>query len=175
MNVFVAGVWGAGKTYLADRLAPILGMKHRSASQLIREERGSANWAADKRVSNIDENQLLLANAVRRENANGTRLLLDGHFVLRDTKNRLIRLNQNVFESLQLSGVLLIEVPVDIVIHRIAERDHRVVTASNVMEAMDLEEKQCLAVCAALGLRVRRLSQPSEVDFVIAVKGLLAD
>jgi adenylate kinase len=41
MNIFVAGVHGVGKTYLASRLPPLMST---SASKLIREELATANW-----------------------------------------------------------------------------------------------------------------------------------
>ena len=82
MNIFVAGIHGVGKTYLASHAASGSGMTHTSASKLIKEERGQATWSADKRVAEVDANQQALAKAIRRHNELGIKLLLDGHFVL---------------------------------------------------------------------------------------------
>ena len=40
MTIFVAGIHGVGKTFLAQPAAARLGMRYATASQLIREERG---------------------------------------------------------------------------------------------------------------------------------------
>lgn len=89
MNIFVAGVHGVGKTYLASRLPSTLGLIHTSASKLIKEERAMPSWGVDKRVSDVDANQIALAAAVKRHNDAGVQLLLDGHFVLLNNNGRL--------------------------------------------------------------------------------------
>ena len=90
MNVFVAGIHGVGKTYVAGRLPPSYGLLHTSASKLIREERALPEWNTDKRVADVDENQVALASAVARYNGKGGRLLLDGHFILLNNKAKFI-------------------------------------------------------------------------------------
>lgn len=44
MNIFVAGVHGVGKTFLASQLPKALGLMQTSASKLIKEERALPDW-----------------------------------------------------------------------------------------------------------------------------------
>ena len=64
MIVFVGGIHGVGKTYLGEPVAKTLGVRHATASQLIREERGLQSWGSDKRVSDINDNQRALVSAM---------------------------------------------------------------------------------------------------------------
>ncbi|OLU12789.1 hypothetical protein BVH01_20650 [Pseudomonas sp. PA1(2017)] len=92
MTVFVAGVHGVGKSYLCQQYALEYGVLHESSSGLIRQELSLAQWSADKKVKNVDANQLALRSAVNRINHQGLSLLLDGHFVLISSGSELIRL-----------------------------------------------------------------------------------
>ena len=81
MTIFLAGAHGVGKTFLGRPVAKRLGLLHATASELIRQERGRATWNTDRRVTEVDENQEALIAAVQRLSAEGTAVLLDGHFV----------------------------------------------------------------------------------------------
>lgn len=122
MTIFVAGVHGAGKTFLARPACERLGLVHATASQLIRQERGLATWSDDKTVSEVDENQRALISAVRRISAEGRQLVLDGHFVLRRAAWTHEQLSLDVFRDLGCSAVLLIQSPVPVVMQRLVAR-----------------------------------------------------
>lgn len=169
MNVFVAGIHGVGKTYLAAQLPTHVGLVHTSASKLIREERAMPNWGTDKRVSDIDANQIALAAAVKRYNDAGTRLLLDGHFVLLNAQGNFSRLGTDVFRPLNLDGVVLIEADPQIVAARIRERDGREPDIERIREFIATERTQAQLVCGELGIPLRILDAPSLEMFVEAV------
>lgn len=169
MNVFVAGIHGVGKTYLASRLPSEAGLTHTSASKLIREERALPNWGQDKRVANIDENQVALAAAVARHNAQGSRLLLDGHFVLLDQSSKFVRLGPEVFQSLNLKAVLLLEAPADLIEQRLLGRDGVNREPEFLRRFAECERAQASAVCAELALPLRVLVSPSDEDFASAI------
>lgn len=169
MNILVAGIHGVGKTYLALNAAPSTGMTHTSASKLIKEERALSTWAEDKRVSDVNENQLALASAVRRHNELGTRLLLDGHFVLLGGDYKFVRLETDVFEALNLDGVILIETELHTVARRIKERDNCQVTIHHLQSFLSAEREQAQMVCAALHIPFSCLQSPSLEDFSEAV------
>lgn len=105
--IFLAGVHGVGKSYLGEPAAKALGIAYRTASKLIREEKGAATWAIDKKTADIDSNQTALIQAVSKLRAAGA-LLLDGHFVLRDAQGTITPLTARVFSQLNLKGVILL-------------------------------------------------------------------
>lgn len=169
MNIFVAGIHGVGKTYLASRVAPNVGMTHTSASKLIKEERALPTWSKDKHVIDVDGNQLALAAAVRRHNELGTRLLLDGHFVLLGKSDELIRLDGEVFAALNLNGVILVEEDCQTVVERIEDRDKRRVSIEHIHAFMNAERIQAQMVCSALDVTLSILVSPSPEDFAASV------
>jgi adenylate kinase len=172
MNIFVAGVHGVGKTFLASQLPATFGLKHTSASKLIKEEQSMPEWGADKRVGDIDANQIALAAAVKRHNDAGTRLLLDGHFVLLDTEGEFSRLGVDVFNSLNLDAVILLEVGPATIAQRILERDARQVSEGHLIDFIALERAQAQLVCAHLGISLAILIEPSSDSFAGAVAAI---
>lgn len=63
--IFVAGVYGVGKTTICDRLSLEMGLPHYSASDLITKRIGE-KYGENKVVSNVDNNQINLINAVKK-------------------------------------------------------------------------------------------------------------
>lgn len=172
MNIFVAGIHGVGKTYLAKRLPAGSGLMHTSASTLIKEERALPDWNADKRVADVDANQVALAQAVARHNAGGTALLLDGHFVLLGQEGQFIPLGVEVFRALNLRAVVLIETPPDVVAaRRVTQRDELYRDSTWLTDFMNRERAQAELVCTELNLPLTVLSSPSDVEFASAVGG----
>ena len=169
MNIFVAGIHGVGKTYLASRAAPAAGMTHTSASKLIKEERALVTWTNDKRVTDVDANQQALATAIRRHNELGIKLLLDGHFVLLDNTGEMTRLDVVVFSALNLDGVVLIEESPQTVAQRIEERDQRQESIADLQAFMVAERDQAQKVCADLHIPLTILLSPSPEEFAVAV------
>jgi adenylate kinase len=161
MNIFLAGVHGAGKTYLAQQLYSQTDLKHTSASTLIKEERASLNWGVDKRVSEVNENQIALARAVERYNNSGTKLLLDGHFVLLYSEGFFIRLGSDVFKALNLEGVVLIEANSSLIEKRLFERDRTVLTKDFINQFINLERAQAESVCGELDIPLIVLNEPT--------------
>ena len=170
MNIFVAGIHGVGKTYLAGRLPPGSGLLHTSASKLIREEKAQPSWGVDKRVTDIDDNQVVLAAAVARRNAEGTALLLDGHFVLLDKDRNLVSLGPDVFRTLNLTAVVLIEGAVDVVSGRLSARDGVQWETTFIERFMTAERTQAQSVCTDLKIPLHVLSSPSDLEFAAAIR-----
>lgn len=172
MNIFVAGVHGVGKTYVASQLPATVGLMHASASKLIAEERARPNWDADKRVIDVNANQIALAAAVKRHNDAGTRLLLDGHFVLLNARGEFSRLDAGVFRSLNLNGVVLLEADPNIIAIRIRTRDGRETNIDSIVEFITAERAQAQKVCCELGIPLRILGAPNPDTFAEAIRAI---
>jgi len=169
MNVFVAGIHAVGKSYLCGPYAAQQNWLHRSASQLIKEEMGEANWEANKQVKDAAANQRALVAAVKRINSSGDRILLDGHFVLRGENDRFIYLDKAVFVDLNLNRVILIETEPATIVARLLARDgvHR--DEADIAVFLEAERTQAEKVCQELGLPLARLRYPSSQDFASAL------
>jgi adenylate kinase len=169
LNIFIAGIHGVGKSYLASKVAMRLGYIHASASTLIREEKRSDNWSTDKRVRNVDENQVALINAVKKINSRNQRLLIDGHFVLLNSSGEFEPLNHSVFSQLSLSGVILIETYPSEVARRIEARDNVKNDLLFLEEFMQIERAQAFRICEKLNIGIELLEAPTIEQFQIAV------
>lgn len=165
MNVFVAGVHGVGKTYLCEIAAASHGFTHASASKLIKEQLALPEWNANKLVTDIDGNQRALIAAIQRYAEAKTSILLDGHFLLRDSAGELTEINTNVFASLNLSGVILLEKDAKTIRQQIASRDGRDQSLDSLKDAMEVERYRAETVCKELGLPMTVLRSPTEQGF----------
>lgn len=172
MNIFVAGIHGVGKSYLASNTAKKQNFLHTSASELIKEQLNSPSWTLDKRASHIETNQKALIDAVKRHNHAGKRLLLDGHFVLLDSNEKMIKLESDVFAKLSLDGVILIENDPKIIADRIYKRDGRLTSILFIEKFMNEEKLQAYKVCASLNIKFISLYAPNIDIFSEALKSL---
>jgi adenylate kinase len=161
MTIFVAGVHGAGKTFLARPACERLGLVHATASQLIRQERGLATWSDDKTVSEVDENQRALISAVRRISEEGRQLVLDGHFVLRRAAWTHERLSLDVFRDLGCSAVLLIQSPVPVLIERLVARGDTSWDLEELGRFCEEEVAHGSQIAGQLGIPIDILESPS--------------
>lgn len=173
MIIFVGGIHGVGKTFISAPVAAQLRIRHATASQLIREERGLQSWDADRRVSAIDENQTALISAITRLQTSGQTLLLDGHFVLRDTVGTLNEIALQVFKDLQIGAVVLLEAGIDVVIERLRKRGDVSWTLPDLRLLAEREITQARRVSTALGIPYKSLFEPSEMQFQNAIRELL--
>lgn len=171
MNVFVAGVHGVGKTYMCERAGALLGVTHASASKLIREQLALPAWNTNKLVSDIQGNQRALIAAIQRYGDEQRVILLDGHFLLRDASGKLTEIPNDVFASLNLAGVVLLEKELEAIRRQIAVRDGYEPDAAPLLEAMQAERHRAQEVCSKLALPLEILNHPSEQEFSDVISG----
>lgn len=164
MTVFVSGVHGVGKSFLCQQYANNHLVRYEGASGLIRKERAQANWSTDKRVGNIDDNQLALKSAVQKIVAAGHALLLDGHFVLINDRSEFVALESSVFKDIGITGVVVLEADTRVIASRLAARDSSK-SVVDIDSFLDLERAQAQCVCQELSVPLRILKQPEYSEF----------
>ncbi|CAN7286887.1 ATP-binding protein [Pseudomonas brassicacearum] len=173
MTVFVAGVHGVGKSFLCQRYADEFSVAYESASGLIRKERALADWSVDKKVKDVDGNQLALKSAVQRIVKGGQQLLLDGHFVLINGASDFVKLEASVFQNLEIAGVVVLEAEAHLIESRLAARDSTKSTV-DISVFLDLERAQARKVCQELGIPFHILQQPDFSVFSTVVSNFLS-
>ncbi|MFY3852969.1 ATP-binding protein [Achromobacter xylosoxidans] len=172
MNIFLGGVHGVGKSFLANQVPASYGYLRTSASSLIKEERLHPNWGVDKRVEGAAENQILLAEGVKRKNNEGIRLFLDGHFVLKGVQGDFIYLGVDVFSTLNLKAAILLEAEPHIIARRVLERDGRTEGVESLREFIEAEHMQAQQVCNALDIPLAILNSPTLEEFLRMIERL---
>jgi len=169
---FLAGVHGVGKGYLGAPVAKTLGISHCTASHLIREEKGKSTWDNNKKTADLDDNQVALIRAVEHRRSESSDILLDGHFVLRDSAGALVPLEQSVFAAMRLSGVILLTEDVQTIRDRLSVRDGVAKSVMEISELIDAESAHALAVCQAISLPLLVIHSPTESAILDAVRRL---
>ncbi len=111
-----------GKTYFCNMIEKKLGIKNYSASQLIagRREKG---FSADKFVSDIDDNQVLLLDAINELRHDGKEFILDGHFCLLNEKGVITRIPMETYTLLKPDTMILLLENPKIIAERRLQRD----------------------------------------------------
>lgn len=168
MIFFVAGVHGAGKSFLCSAFALKSGILHKSASQLIRDN-SAVELSVDKKTKNVKSNQEILVKAVEKIHANNESLLLDGHFVLVNDSGNIVNIDIDVFSKLNLDGIILIEVPSHVIEERIAKRDGGCV-GYNLQHMIIAEREQAQRVSTVFNIPLMILQEPSHMEFEQAMK-----
>lgn len=105
--IFVSGIHGVGKTYFCNMIKEKLGIRNFSASQLIAEKR-KRNFSVDKCVSDIDDNQLLLLNAINELRQADEEFILDGHFCLLTEEGVITRIPMETYTLLKPDIMILL-------------------------------------------------------------------
>lgn len=150
--VFVGGVHGVGKTTMCETFVNEFGFTHKSASQLIREEKAEAIKNNSKAVQNIDANQKLLIQAVARFRSKGENLLLDGHFAILNSKLQPTALPTNVFSDLAIDSIIAIYDEPDLIAARISNRDEKSMNQAEIDLFQNLELERAKQVSNELNL-----------------------
>lgn len=174
MVIFLAGVHGVGKTFLGRPAAEIAGLAYASASSLIREEIRAQNWDASKRVRDAPANQEALIRAIDKLNReNEAMIVLDGHFVLRGEHGVYVRLPIDVFQRLNLCGVILLDASVETILSRLKTRGGFNPSREEVLSLQREERDHVERICSALKIPVEHLLDPNIEAVSVALKTLL--
>ena len=164
--IFVSGIHGVGKTFFCNCVKEQLGIDTYSASRLIMEKR-NIGFSADKIVSGIDENQLLLLEAVDELRATGNEFILDGHFCLLSADGLISRISMDTYISLKPDLIILLtEEPVIIVARRL-QRDGIVVEEADVDSFQKEEIIYADEVARELGIQLIVSLGSSDLDGII--------
>lgn len=172
MVIFVAGIHGVGKTHLCQALASKTGLRHASASQLIKEERQVETWGGDKVVTEIGGNQDALNIAVDRILREQSVLVLDGHFVLKKPGGALEEVPPITFERLGLSAIILVENEPQLIAERLLHRDSNS-TVGDLKNFIRSERRAALNSSINLGIPFFLMHGPTAESFADCVESIL--
>ena len=106
--IFVAGVYGVGKSTLCESISKILEVPYYSASDLISNINGEL-YGVNKIVKDKDNNQNILIDAINQIYADNRSILLAGHFCIFDKNYEVDILPEGVFSQLKIKKIILEE------------------------------------------------------------------
>ena len=147
--IFVAGVYGVGKSTLCNKLSSATGIPAFSAGDLISDINGET-YGRNKVVKDAKSNQDILISAVDMKFEKCPHFLLAGHFCIVDKNNEVELLPEYVFSRLHLSQIILLEANVLRIAENINGRDHRKYPAQTLERLIACERSQAQRVAKEL-------------------------
>ena len=157
--IFVAGVHGVGKTTACAYAVRSLGLAHYSASDLIKSEKINSIPEQGKTVSDVEGNQALLIRGANKACLKHQgRIILDGHFTLMKTDERIEAVAVDVFRSLSLNGVVVYHDDPAAIAERLHRRDGERYRIEVIARQQDSELAHAQFIATELDLPIEILS-----------------
>lgn len=119
--IFVSGIHGVGKGYIAKQIKNEINISIYEASNLIRLNGVSTD--EKKKVSNVKLNQDLLINSINNLKCNET-FILNGHTCLLTSDNKIESIDINYFKKINIIGIISVYNDIDIIEDRLYKRDN---------------------------------------------------
>jgi len=166
--IFISGIHGVGKTYFCNIIKEKLGIKNYSASQLIAEKR-KRGFSADKCVSDIDDNQLLLLDAINELWQAGDEFILDGHFCLLNRKGVITRIPMETYAMLKPDiMILLLENP-KIIAERRFQRDGIRQEERTIIDFQEAEKVYATEIAEQLNIPLEVSRGASDLERILEI------
>lgn len=148
-TIFIAGVYGTGKSTMCSALAKMLHVPAFSAGDLISSINGE-RYGANKTVSDKYANQLLLIERVHQLIQKNERIILAGHFCIFNSYNEVDILPEFVYSQLSISRIILLEANIQTVISNLISRDGKNYTLESISKLIKKEREQCKRIAEQL-------------------------
>lgn len=149
--IFVAGIYGVGKSTLCERLSCSMGIPYFSAGDLISAVNGET-YGSNKTVVNKVRNQDILVSVVNERLQNDGTFILAGHFCIFDKSFNVEKLPESVFYHMPILKVILLESDVTRVSENLRHRDSRCYPHDALTTLKQCEKMQCEKITKELGL-----------------------
>ena len=134
--IFVGGIHGSGKTELCKKIQEKIDCVYLSASQLLK-------WSKkEKNVENVQENQRILKELLKKEMQDDKLYLIDGHFALWNKGYKCEKVPLTFFEDLNIKCILLVVENEDVIEKRLFVRNEINVLSENIVSISKVE-KEC--------------------------------
>lgn len=149
--IFVAGVYGVGKSTMCRELANYLKIPAFSAGDLISEINGE-HYGKNKIVKDKYNNQNILITAVKNKLMQTSKILLAGHFCIFNTKNEVEILPEFVYKEIPLSKIVLLEADVSKICENIQNRDNKAYPKERLNDLIEKERRQAIKISSDLNI-----------------------
>lgn len=148
--IFVAGIHGVGKSTLCKSVINSIGIKHLTASEIIKKYRQAYIDNKTKYVANIDDNQIILIEGLHQERIGESTVALDGHFALLNEQGEVVAIDTTFFDQLSLSAIVVVVDEPKKIDERLLQRDGRCYGVDRLSKMQEVELQQAEKVALAL-------------------------
>lgn len=143
--IFLAGVYGVGKSTLSLKLSKKLHIPEYSASDLI-SKYNDEMYGKNKFVTDAKNNQVILTEETSKLLERNQSLLLSGHFCIFNKDFSVNILPQTFFEKANISKIILLQADESVIKNNLEKRDCIKYSKENLICLQDAEIKQAKEV-----------------------------
>lgn len=147
--IFVAGMYGVGKSTLCGKLSLHMNIPFYSAGDLISRINGE-QYGANKVVADKNKNQHILVDEVDALLIHQPQIILAGHFCIFSAENRIERLPEDVFHNLHIEKILLLQADVMTVQANLQKRDNKGYTVHDLAALQEAEHEIAHSIAAQI-------------------------
>lgn len=156
--IFVGGVHGSGKTELCKKIQEKIDCVYLSASQLLK-------WSKkEKNVENVQENQRILKELLKKEMQDDKIYLIDGHFALWNKEYKCEKVPLTFFEDLNIKCILLTVEDYSVIYERLCTRDETNVALKNIEDMSKIESEQAIFISENLKVPLYKIVSTKEIE-----------
>jgi len=152
-TIFIAGIYGVGKSTLCQQLSKELNIPAYSAGDLISAINGE-QYGPNKVVADKANNQAILALQVKKILTANPQILLAGHFCIFDKNNNVDYLLKTIFLDLKIESILILEAAIPIIIENLSARDRKRYTQQQILGLQNAEREKALEISNGLGCKI---------------------
>ena len=161
--IFIGGVHGSGKTQLCKKIQERINCVYLSASQLLK-------WGKkEKTVDNVQENQRILKELLKKEMQNDSLYLIDGHFAIWNNEYKCEKIPLDFFENLNIKCIILTVENCNVITERLLARNGIHVPSKNIESISNIEEEHSKFIAQKKGAFFFQVnvSNIKQIDFTI--------
>lgn len=138
--ILLSGVHGVGKGFFLEQVKKnIEEYNVYSASKLI-ERYKSPTDAGYKKVCNVNNNQDILIEAIKKEKLHSTKdFIIDGHLCVLNAEGKVERIPEYFFVDTGINGIVLLQDDPIVISQRINDRDAEKINVKDLREMQDEE------------------------------------
>lgn len=151
--IFVAGIYGVGKSTLCRKLSMNMGIPFYSAGDLISGVNGE-KYGANKAVGDKDKNQQILVSAMDLLLKQQPHIVLAGHFCIFTADNSIELLPRSVFHNLHIETIILLEAEASVIQANLQNRDNKQYSLAALQELQAREREVAYSIAAELSCKL---------------------
>ena len=151
--IFVAGMYGVGKSTLCDKLSQRMNIPFYSAGDLISRVNGE-RYGANKAVADKNKNQNILVEEVDALLIHQPQIILAGHFCIFNAQNAIERLPEDVFHNLHIEKILLLQADIATVQANLHRRENKEYAPSDLIVLQETEREIAHSIAAQISCKL---------------------
>jgi len=157
MVIFVGGIHGSGKGTICVQLAKSINYTHFTASELLKWNEVSHD-KNNKYVQDISDTQEKLIKGLEEVKKSHSKIILDGHYCLFNSKGIPERVPISTFEKIDPKVICVVYADPRDILARLQERDGKIYDLAVIQGMQQLELDYAQELAEYFGRRIKKIN-----------------